>query len=329
MKKEHLHFLVCPVCGSHFELNVNEQLEALPSQLVCMSHGHVYPIRNGIPRFVDAENYAESFGFQWKKFSRVQLDSYNGTNFSEERFRLITGWTPDELAGKLVLDAGCGAGRFSEVVLKYGAELIAIDLSEAVDASLTNLSPAEPLICQASIYEAPFPPGQFDYVYCIGVAQHTPDPSATIRTLCRMVKPGGQIGLWIYEHDWKSYIGTLGFKYALRPIFSHLSRSQQYSICTTMVNLFSPILTFCKSRGLFGKIIMRLLPVAAAHLQSVPLSPEDFKTWVLLDTFDMYSPSYDQPQTYEKVRRLLSRENFISIQRHPHGGIAVTAIRRD
>jgi hypothetical protein len=106
-----------------------------------------------------------------------------------------------------------------------------------------------------------------------------------------MVKPGGKIGLWIYERDWKSYIGTLGFKYALRPILSRLSQSRQYLICTVMVNWFFPILTFCKSHGLLGKVIMRLLPVASAHLQSVPLSSEDFKTWVLLDTFDMYSPS--------------------------------------
>ena len=133
-------------------------------------------------------------------------------------------------------------------MLRYGAELIAFDLSEAVDASQANLSPAEPLICQASICEAPFPPGQFDYVYCIGVVQHTPDPFATIRTLCRMVRPGGQIGLWIYERDWKSFIGTLGFKYGLRPIFASSDpRGQQYSICNAMVNLFFPIASFCEA----------------------------------------------------------------------------------
>ncbi|MGB8980803.1 MAG: methyltransferase domain-containing protein, partial [Anaerolineales bacterium] len=273
MKKEHLYLLACPICGSRFEVNVTEQLEASCSRLVCVDNGHAYPISMGIPRFVDPENYAESFGFQWKEFSRVQLDSYNGTGFSEERFRLITGWTQNELAGKLVLDAGCGAGRFGEIALKYGARLVAFDLSEAVDTSKANLAPAEPLICQASIYKLPFAAGTFDYVYCIGVVQHTPDPPATIRALCRMVKPGGQIGLWIYERDWKSYIGTLGFKYALRPIFSRLSRSRQYSICTAMVNLFFPVVAFCRPLGLFGKIIMRLLPVASAHIQTLPLSP--------------------------------------------------------
>ncbi len=76
-------------------------------------------------------------------------------------------------------------------------------------------------------------------------------------------------------------------------------------------------------------MIMRLLPVSSAHLQSIPLSSGDFKTWVLLDTFDMYSPAFDHPQNYTKIARLLSQENFENIRRHPHGGIAVTATRQE
>ena len=73
---------------------------------------------------------------------------------------------------------------------------------------------------------------------------------------------------------------------------------------------------------------MRLLPIASAHIQSVQLSEQDFKTWVLLDTFDMYSPAYDTPQTYKKIASLLTALGFDNIQRHPHGGISITATRR-
>ena len=328
MKKKHLNLLICPRCGSRLHLLADVRPGDAEVSLFCTENGHTYALRNGIPRFVDSNNYADSFGYQWRKFSRVQFDSYNGTRFSEERFRLVTGWNEMELAGKLVLDAGCGAGRFAEVAIKERADLVAFDLSEAVDVCKENLAPDEPLICQASIYQLPFHPASFDFVYCIGVVQHTPDPAATIRALCRMVKPGGQIGLWIYERDWKSYIGTLGFKYALRPILHRLSRAHQYAICNSMVRLFLPLAVFCRARGLLGKMVMRLLPIASAHLQSVPLQPEDFSAWVLLDTFDMYSPAYDRPQTYSTVTRLLADENFENIQRHPHGGIAVTATRR-
>lgn len=323
MNEQYSDRLVCPICRSKLGTYSEQSTE-----VICILNGHSFAIVNGIPRFVSQDNYAESFGFQWNTFRSVQLDSFNGTKFSEERFLAITNWTKQELMGKLVLDAGCGAGRFSEVVLKYGGELAAFDLSNAVDAWKKNLAKYRAFVCQASIYEIPFPPETFDFVYCIGVIQHTPDPLATIRALCRMVKPGGQIGLWIYEHNWKSYIGTVGFKYLLRPIFSRLNRSKQFSLVGVIVRIFLPIALVCKQLGIVGKIIMRLLPISSAHLQSVPLNKEDFKTWVLLDTFDMYSPEYDQPQTYTTIANLLDSEKFENIQRQPHGGISITATRR-
>jgi len=328
IKKDYLSLLICPVCHSSLVIDEYGDADSFQQRLTCTAHGHKYPIRSRIPRFVDSSNYAESFGFQWMKFSSVQLDSYNSTDFSEERFQMITGWSQTDLGGKLVLDAGCGAGRFSEVVLKYGGQLVAFDLSEAVEACRNNLLPAEPLICQASVYELPFPPGAFDFVYCIGVVQHTPNPESTVRALSHMVKPGGHIGLWIYERDWKSYVGTVGFKYVFRPFIRRFSRAQIFTFSNKLVDLFFPVASYCKSHGFFGKVVMRLLPIASAHLQSVRLSDQDFRTWVLLDTFDMYSPAYDFPQTYKKIASLLADLGFDNIHRHPHGGISITATRR-
>jgi len=324
MNATQLEFLVCPKCAALFEL----QVEANGIESVHCSNGHSYPIVNGIPRFVAPENYAESFGFQWRKFSRIQIDSANGTSFSLKRFRAITEWTPQDLAGKKVLDAGCGAGRFAEVALKqYQADLVACDLSAAVEVCRDNLLPQQPLVCQASIFELPFRPAIFDFVYCIGVLQHTPDPLAAIRSLTQMVKPGGQIGLWIYERDWKSYFGTIGFKYALRPFIMQWPRDQQTAFCERLVEIFGPIAWAMRNLGLFGKVIMRLLPIATAHLQGVPLSRLDFDTWAFLDTFDMYTPAYDFPQRYDRIAKFLEEQGFESIKRHPHGAISVTAVR--
>jgi SAM-dependent methyltransferase len=283
----------------------------------------------GIPRFVSPENYAASFGFQWMTFSKIQLDSYNGSDFSEHRFQAITGWTQQNLAGRLVLDAGCGAGRFAEVVAhKYGAELVACDLSSAVEACRENLLPQHPLVCQASIYEMPFAQRSFDFVYCIGVIQHTPDPQAAIGALCKLVKPGGQIGLWIYEANWRSYIGTDGFKRILRPLVRRLPRRAQLRFAKALANIFYPLAWRARRWGLVGKVIMRLLPVSCGHLQQVQLSPADFKTWLFLDTFDIYTPTYDQPMVYDRVAQFLAEQGFENIQRQPHGAISITATRR-
>jgi SAM-dependent methyltransferase len=276
---------------------------------------------------VDPENYAASFGFQWNTFSRVQLDSYNGSRHSADRFRSITSWDAATLRGKLVLDAGCGAGRFAEITTGLGADLVACDLSSAVEACSDNLAPATPLVCQASIYELPFSPASFDFVYCIGVVQHTPDPERTIRSLARLVKPGGQIALWIYELTWKSFVGTSAFKYGLRPITRRLSREHQVWLCRGLVNLCYPLVRAFMPLGFLGRVALRLLPVPSGYLQGLGLSPEDLRTWIFLDTFDMYAPAYDHPLRFASVVRILREEGFRDVTRQPHPSVALTAVK--
>lgn len=320
--------LACPATGQKLRLDTTTSAPDAAAVLVTADGKQEYPVKGGIPRFVAPENYADSFGYQWNKYAKLQLDSCNGTSFSRERFFSITEWSPEEMRGKKVLDAGCGAGRFAEVALTSGAEVIAMDLSQAVEACQRNLGDSSNLnVVQASIYEMPFRPGSFDYAYCIGVIQHTPDPKRSVLEICKMVKPGGRVGFWIYERDWKSYLGTIGFKYLLRPLTMKMSRQQVENFSNLLECVCWPVNRFARRCGLPGKIIMRLLPVASAYLQDVPLSDEDFREWVRLDTFDMYSPAHDHPQKFPTVASWLREAGFTEIQRHPHGGISITARR--
>src|SRR6202022_875542 len=83
--------------------------------LRCSGCGRPFPVHGGIPRFVGGDNYASSFGSQWNRFRREQLDPDNGTRLSERRLVAETGRAVGAFAGLTVLDAGCGAGRFLEV----------------------------------------------------------------------------------------------------------------------------------------------------------------------------------------------------------------------
>ena len=118
MKTRALDFLVCPTCKNALALAVtrHDGPEIMEGRLSCRSCDTSYPITGGVPRFVQSGSYASSFGRQWNWFKTVQLDSLSGRDESERMLAATTGWSAGDYAGRLVLDAGVGAGRFAEIV---------------------------------------------------------------------------------------------------------------------------------------------------------------------------------------------------------------------
>ena len=166
--------------------------------------GRRYPIIRGIPRFVSAENYSEDFGAQWNMFPKTQLDSFTGLAQSETRLARCLRGNLASLGNKKVLEAGSGAGRFTEVLLKYGAVVHSFDYSNAIEANAKNNGHHERLVlAQADIRKMPFPKGDYDYVICLGVLQHTPNPEESIKCLWEMAKPGGVLTLDHYLWKWQ------------------------------------------------------------------------------------------------------------------------------
>src|SRR5687768_15402364 len=104
-------WLACPRCRE-------SQLDAQEAgtTLVCRGCAAAYPVVNGVIRFVDREHYAGSFGLQWNAHRRTQLDSFTGLPLSRGRLFQVTGWRA-ELSGQTILEAGSGAGRFTEVLV--------------------------------------------------------------------------------------------------------------------------------------------------------------------------------------------------------------------
>ena len=128
-------------------------------KLICTSCGREFPVVRSMARFVPSEDYAHSLGYQWNFFDKTQLDSHMGNNLSHERFYATTQW-PQKMEGQVILEAGCGMGRFTQVALETGAELFSFDLSNSVEANLRNNGDSGRVhILQASIYEIPFQEG--------------------------------------------------------------------------------------------------------------------------------------------------------------------------
>src|SRR3954454_21297461 len=117
MDAELLKLLRCPEC--HRPLDEAERLR-------CPGCGASYPMTGGIPRFA-GEPYVASFGRQWDRYDVARAEE------DEAVFRVKTGLDPRELEGKLVLDAGCGGGRYARLAGRHGARVVGVDLSAAVE----------------------------------------------------------------------------------------------------------------------------------------------------------------------------------------------------
>ena len=297
--------LRCPACGGRLSLSGDPASGTLDAgELGCLGCGAAYPIIRGIPRFVPLENYAGSFGFQWNRFRRTQLDSVTGTTISRDRFLTFTGWKPEELAGKLVLDVGCGAGRFAEVALSLGARVVAVDYSGAVDACSANLGRQPGLdVVHADIYRLPFEPGNFDFVYCLGVLQHTPDVAAAFRSLPPQVKPGGRLAVDVYA---KLALNWLWPKYWLRPLTRRLPPDLLFRMVERAVPVLLPVSERLRRTPLFGGRLRYLVPVAN-YRGVFPLDDAQLAEWAVLDTFDMLSPRYDRPQSVATLQGWFER----------------------
>jgi hypothetical protein len=125
MRVELPEILRCPSSGGCLVLKdaVCEGDAVKSCRLVSADGTHSWLIR-AFARFVPESNYADNFGMRWNKFRTTRLDSYSGHPISARRFWMATGWTPQDLVGRWVLDAGCGAGRFAEVALAVGAKVV-------------------------------------------------------------------------------------------------------------------------------------------------------------------------------------------------------------
>jgi SAM-dependent methyltransferase len=208
----------------------------------------------------------------------------------------------------VILEAGCGSGRFTEIATSTGATVLSIDSSMAVDANYRiNGTKANLLLVQADLFEMPFPDGVADRLFCLGVLQHTPDPAEAFVKLVKYVKPGGHLAFDVYRKI--PVIRSILFtKYLARRMVRNISTKRLYNFCEQYAHTMWPI------TGVLNRINPAL---SALLLLPDPRGVFDLREnlsyeWAVLGMFDMLSPVYDNPQSVADVAKWFKATQLVN-----------------
>jgi SAM-dependent methyltransferase len=238
---------------------------------------------------IDQSRTKSAYGLQWNRYRIIRPEEDRAT------FRSRTGLAAADLDGKLVLDAGCGMGRYLRTAAESSARLIVgLDLSRAVVAAreLTALSPSVAVV-RGDLLRVPLAPGSFDQIYSLGVLDHTPDPRAAFLELARLLKPGGRIAIWVYPRE--------------RALVEWIMNGQRALSTRLPVGLLEIL---CRLSVPVGGLKRRLMsscwrPVqrlgVALHLFTIGVSMHPDPEVRVCDTLDWYAPRFMSRHTVDEI----------------------------
>ena len=300
--------------------NLLEKIDEYNQLHLTSKNGVSYPIIKGIPRILnDFNNYSSAFGEQWTKWRKTQLDTYTNTTITRDRlFRCLGKNIIYQLKNSKdiihVLEVGCGAGRFTEILLEFPSiKLTSIDLSSAVEANLLNFPQnSHHRIIQTDLMELPFKSMQYDIVICLGVIQHTPNPEKTIKKLYKQVKFEGNLVIDHYTFDMSRLTKITSI--ILRPLIKRLSSKKRMKTIKFLVDIFFPLHRLIRNFPLLQKIFSRISPIITYFHIYPELNDNLQKEWSMLDTHDGLTDWYKHLRSRRQIKKTLENINSTSIE---------------
>ncbi len=257
----------------------------------------------------------ERFGHEWMNYPGPMAEDRK--IFLEETQIPQSDW-----AGKTVLDAGCGMGRYTRIAHDLGAHVIAMDLSHALIRLQEAAFNSDRMhLIQGNLLSIPLKEESLDTAYSIGVIHHTPSAKEAARQLAKTVKPGGHLSFWVYgtagsfKHfqtnplrkdrtGLKKIILLAWFIVGIRQFISDFLRVVTIRISHKCLYLL------CYPLALLGKIpFIKYLTFSVHPLWRVRLQ----------ENFDWLSPPYQSHHTKEEIIQWIQEEGFDLLKILPHG----------
>jgi SAM-dependent methyltransferase len=312
-----LPLLRCPACGAA----LSRQPDTSSAFLVCAGGLHGFPVRDGIPRFVEtpgdelAKRTQESFGYEWTHFNDWKASG--SVNFQD----YFTGLDLAGLRTARVLDAGCGMGRHARQLAPHCASILAVDFSRAIDAAARNVRGLSNVTCvQADLTKLPVADDAFDFVYSMGVVHHLANTEEAVGGLVRKLRPGGRLRLYLYwkREGWSGRV--LGIVNAVRRITTRLPFPVLRALCWLL------------SVALHAGVVLPYRALMALGVDVPERSPlfvyTKYPFAVLYnDQFDRFSAPLEKRYSEAEARALLEAAGLHDVRAYPVFGWIVDGIR--
>ncbi len=237
----------------------------------------------------DQTRTKEAYALQWNRYRIVRPDEDRTT------FHNRTGLAAAELGDAVVLDAGCGMGRYLRIAAEAPAKLlVGMDLSQAVTAARdVNVADRRVAIVQGDLLRPPFAPAAFDHIYSLGVIDHTPDPRGAFLALARLLKPGGRIVIWVYPRERRAVEWMMNVQ---RAVSTRLPLTLLEVLCRLSAPLGGLKRRLMSSRW---RIVERI--GVALHILTIGVSMHPDAEVRVCDTLDWYAPKYLSRHTFAEV----------------------------
>jgi len=346
-----LNLLGCPECGNGLTLHAIEKGpdgDVVTGLLLCGGCRLMYPVYDSVPRmfpysldeyksFVEENRAAisEHVGFSLpsgsvpkgeefvkRSFSRQWDDyDYSGVlwNFTyEQRLRLFlweVNMRPEQLAGHLVFDGGCGNGVISNLIAEgTGAEVVGMDISSGVVAAAHKFAANKRLhFVQGTLFRPPFRRGAFDVVYSHGVLHHTNNTRKAFLSIAPLCRPGGRCYVWLYG-EYRRFVWLFNLvTNSIRTVVSRLPPAVQNPVVVTLAHIYG------WSRRNLRRYVLRYPAVEYNWTQTLHVAR------------DRFTPLYAHTHRAEDVKGWFREAGFPSPMFRPHffddpiwvGGVAV------
>jgi uncharacterized protein YbaR (Trm112 family) len=312
MKRRLLNVLACPECAAPFDVEVDSERdgEIESGSLFCRPARHAFPISKSIPRFVESDRYASSFSKQ-RLYVRKHFKHYRVDSSGDRLFLSTTGFRADAVARGWTLEAGCGYGRYLDVVSRsLGGEIVGVDLSTHSAELAQDFVGNRPNVhvVQCDLFHLPFRRAAFDHVFSIGVLHHTPNARLAFAAIAPYLSRGGQVSVWLYPPGMNKSANRW------RVVTSRLPEGLVYRYCVVNQALFSWIRR-TPVRYRFNEILPGCVPTPGHTF------------WLrVMSDFDALTPRYATTHPAAEVEEWFREAGLVRVQSLPRE-TAVTGFR--